>query len=69
MTLKLSRHVLITCFMKINETMIFLHDVPCLTSMYLFRKRGRLLMLNCLCAYNGSCEMMSQENDTDYIIL
>lgn len=29
--------------MKINETVIFLHAVPCLTSMYLFRKRGRML--------------------------
>lgn len=69
MTPKLSRHVLITCFMKINETTIFLHDVQCLTSMYLFHKRGRLLDVELLCVYNGSCEMMSQENDTDCIIL
>lgn len=39
----LAPHALITCFMKINETLIFLHKLPCLILMYLFRKCGRLL--------------------------
>lgn len=47
---ELSHHVLITCSMKINETMIFLHDVPCLTFMYLFVNLVGCWMLRCLCA-------------------
>lgn len=39
----LAPHALITCFMKINETLIFLHRLPCLILMYLFRKCGRPL--------------------------
>ena len=39
----LAPHALITCFMKINETLIFLHKLPCLILMFLFRKCGILL--------------------------
>lgn len=65
-TLKLSPHVLIPCSMKINETMIFLHDVPCLTFMYYSANLVGCWMLYCPCALQWAMWDVSEWNGAPF---